>query len=130
MVVVLGIFQITFFIFLVTKFYTLGSAVYILMTIFSIGVMMYLFERDNLNPSYKMLWVVVMLFLPVTGALFYFLWGDTKLTKKQQAALRKIHNNALKYHKPNDAAVKKLAEWDAGLAKQARFLNDYAKATP
>ena len=128
--IILGLFQICFFMFLVTKFYTIGSAVYVLMTIFSIGVMMYLFERDNLNPSYKILWVVVMLFLPVTGALFYFLWGDTKLTKKQQAALIKIRDNWLKHKQNNDTAIEKLAQRDAGLAKQARFLNDYAKATP
>ena len=60
------------------------------MTIFSIGVMLYILERDNINPSYKLLWVIIMMLLPVTGAAFFFLWGDTKLTRKQQAYLKKF----------------------------------------
>ena len=94
---VLALLQILMFIVLVSRFYTLGSAVYLMMTVFSVAVMLYLFERDNLNPSYKLLWVVVMVLLPVTGALFYFLWGDTKLTKKQQLEINKIRDNAWKY---------------------------------
>ena len=128
--VVLGLFQMALFIVLVLKFYTIGPAIYFAMTFFSIIIMLYLFERDNLNPSYKLLWILVMVMLPVSGALFYFLWGDTKLTKKQQAAIRKIRDRAWRYHDENPDAVEKLEQHDPGLAKQARFLEEFAKATP
>ncbi|MBR2504180.1 MAG: cardiolipin synthase [Oscillospiraceae bacterium] len=130
MAVVLALFQMTLFAVLVTKLYTFGSAIYLFMTVFSIAVMLYLFEKDNLNPSYKLLWVVVMVLLPVTGALFYFLWGDTKLTKKQQLNINKIRDNAWKYHDERPDVLEELAQKDLGLAKQARFLDEYAKATP
>ena len=130
MAIVLAVFQIILFFVLTTSFYTIGPAIYFTMTVISIGVMMYLFERDNLNPSYKILWIVVMVILPVSGALFYLLWGDTKLTKKQQQELVKIRDNAWKYHDSNPDAIHQLEKHDAGLAKQARFLNEYAKATP
>ena len=126
----LGLVQILIFIAFTTKLYTLGTAVYLLMTIFSVGVMLFLFEKDNLNPSYKLLWVIVMFFLPVTGALFYFLWGDTKLTRKQQKAIKDIQYNAWKYQDNNEDILGQLTEQDAGLGRQARFLNDCAKATP
>ena len=128
--IILALFQITLFFVLITSFYTIGPTIYFTMTIISIGVMMYLFERDNLNPSYKLLWVVVMVVFPVSGALFYLLWGDTKLTKKQQCELVRIRDNAWKYHDSNDDAIAQLKKHDAGLAKQARFLNEFAKATP
>ena len=128
--VVLALFQILLFAVLVSKFYTLGSAVYLMMMVFSVAVMLYLFERDNLNPSYKLLWVVVMVLLPVTGALFYFLWGDTKLTKKQRMEINKIRDNAWKYHDKRPEVLEEIGKIDAGLTKQARFLDDYAKATP
>lgn len=127
---VLALLQILMFIVLVSRFYTLGSAVYLMMTVFSVAVMLYLFERDNLNPSYKLLWVVVMVLLPVTGALFYFLWGDTKLTKKQQLEINKIRDNAWKYRDERPEVLEAIGKIDAGLVKQARFLDDYAKATP
>ena len=128
--VVLALFQILLFVVLVSKFYTLGSAVYFMMMVFSVAVMLYLFERDNLNPSYKLLWVVVMVLLPVTGALFYFLWGDTKLTKKQKMEINKIRDNAWKYHDERPEVLEEIGKIDAGLIKQARFLDDYANATP
>ena len=96
MAVILALFQFVLFAVLVTRLYTLGSAIYVMMMVFSIAVMLFLFEKDNLNPSYKLLWVVVMVLLPVTGALFYFLWGDTKLTRKQQREINKIRDNAWK----------------------------------
>ena len=128
--VVLAGVQITGFILLTTRLYTLGSAIYAFLTIFSIAIMLYLFEKDNLNPSYKLLWIIIMVFLPVTGALFYFLWGDTKLTKRQQEEINKIHANAWKYHDSNDDAIVKADEYNPAVAKQMRFLTDYAKATP
>ena len=130
MAVILALFQIVLFVVLVTRLYTLGSAIYVMMMVFSIAVMLFLFEKDNLNPSYKLLWVVVMVLLPVTGALFYFLWGDTKLTKKQQREINKIRDNAWKYHDERPEVLEELRKTDSGLAKQARFLDEYAKATP
>ena len=43
--VFLGIFQITLFFVLVTRFYTVGSTIYSVLTIISVGIMLYLFER-------------------------------------------------------------------------------------
>ena len=54
-VVLLALIQILAFIMLTTRLYTIGSAIYVVLIMFSIGVMLYLFERDNLNPAYKLL---------------------------------------------------------------------------
>lgn len=126
---VLALFQIGLFVTLITKFYTVGPTVYLLMMLFSIGVMLYLFERDNLNPSYKLLWIVVMAVLPVTGAVFYFLWGDTKLTPKQRRGIKAIQENAAKYSVKNEEALEHLEKSNPKLAKQAKYLENYADAT-
>ncbi len=128
--IVLGLFQIVLFTVLITRFYTIGPAIYLFMTLFSILIMLYLFERDNLNPSYKLLWIVIMVALPVTGAVFYFLWGDTKLTKKQQKAIGKIRENAWQYHDERPGVLEDLYRTDPAIAKQAKFLDEFAKATP
>ena len=129
MAIMLALFQITLFFVLITRFYTIGPAIYFTMTVFSIAVMLYLFERDNLNPSYKLLWILVMVILPVSGALFYFLWGDTKLTKKQMLALAGIKKTATEHTPHNDDAVIQLEKHRPHLAKQARYLKKYADAT-
>ena len=88
--VLLALIQITTFILLTSRLYTLGSSIYMALMVFSIGIMLYLFERDNLNPSYKLLWTVVMVIFPVTGALFYFFWGggDSRLFIKNLESLK------------------------------------------
>ena len=80
MIGILAIFQVALFVWMTKRLYTVGTLAYVLLTLFSILIMLYVFEKDNMNPSYKIIWLVVMAVFPVSGALFYFLWGDTKLT--------------------------------------------------
>ena len=125
---ILALLQLSIFMVLITEFYTIGPAIYLFMTIFSIAVMLYLFERDNLNPSYKLIWIIVMVILPGTGAIFYFLWGDTKLTKKQQSVLSKIRDNAVLHIHKKPENLEKLNDINPSLAKQAAYLDRYANA--
>ena len=129
MAIILAAFQIFLFFVIITKFYKVGTAIYFVMTVFSIGVMLYLFERDNINPSYKLLWVIIMMILPVTGAVFYFLWGDTKLTRKQQDYLKKVYTTAKEHKIENPDALRVLEEKSPQLAKQAKYLEKFADAT-
>lgn len=124
----MAVFQILLFFILITEFYRIGPTIYLLMTLFSIAVMLYLFERDNLNPSYKLLWILVMAILPVTGAVFYFLWGDTKLTKKHQAIVTAIQANAAQHLKSDPRCIENLNLYDPRIAKQAKFLERFANA--
>lgn len=125
---VLAVFQFGIFFVLITKFYQFGPAIYLFMTIFSIFVMLYLFERDNLNPSYKLLWLIVIVVLPFTGAVFYFLWGDTKLTKRHQKIVENIKSNAIKHLKTDPKTIENLRAYDPRIAKQANFLEKFASA--
>ncbi|MEG1142066.1 MAG: PLD nuclease N-terminal domain-containing protein, partial [Clostridia bacterium] len=41
----------------------------------------------QLNPSYKIAWIVFIMFLPIPGILVYLLWGNNKLPKVIQKKL-------------------------------------------
>ena len=127
---IVALLQVVLFFMLTTRLYAAGSTAYFLLMVFSIMIMLYVFEKDNMNPSYKIIWIIVMAVFPVSGALFYFLWGDTKLTKKQQ---KRFAQSADRFHKqmqPNPQLIEKLAQADSGLAKQATYLekNGWAPA--
>lgn len=128
--VVLAIVQLFVFAGLIKSFYTLGTTVYLLMILFSVAVMMYILEKDNLNPSYKLVWILAMVVFPVTGAVFYFLWGDTKLTKKQRRLMQEIQNHGREQIEPNRRLCEKIKAIDPGLGKQAKYLHDAAYAPP
>jgi len=127
---IIALFQTWMFFFLTTKLYTVGSTAYVLLMIFSVLIMLYVFEKDNMNPSYKIIWILVMAVFPVSGALFYFLWGDTKLTRKQQKQIQQQEDRMRRRMRPNPAVVEKLNRIDRGLGKQAFFLerNGHAPA--
>ena len=127
---ILALFQMAAFMWMTTKLYAVGTFAYILLMVFSILIMLYMFEKDNMNPSYKIIWVLVMAFFPVSGALFYFLWGDTKLTRKQQRRLQAVRERTHRRLKPNPQLIEKISATDRGLGKQAFYLerNGYAPA--
>ena len=127
-IVLLALFQICFFITITFRFYTAGAAVYLLMTIFSVLIMLYMFERDDMNPAYKISWLIVMILLPVTGALFYALWGDTKMTPRQKRKMERIAERTNKVMKPDQRIIDRVSLTDKNLAKQMRYLQNVAKA--
>ena len=74
MIGILALFQGALFVWMTTQLYTVGTFAYVLLSVFSVLIMLYIFEKDNMNPSYKIVWMIVMAVFPVSGALFYFLW--------------------------------------------------------
>ncbi len=104
-----------------------GPTIYFLMTLFSVITMVYVVERDNLNPSYKILWILFMVVFPVTGALMYFFWGNRKLTKNHQEKLELIQIDNEKIFLQNDKILNEIKLKDVNLEKQARYLSNIAK---
>ncbi|MEG1549531.1 MAG: PLDc N-terminal domain-containing protein [Ruthenibacterium sp.] len=58
---------------------TLGTVAYTLLTLVSVLVVVIVFERDNLNPAYKIMWVLLVVAMPVSGAVFYLWWGNPRI---------------------------------------------------
>ncbi|MFQ9681740.1 MAG: PLD nuclease N-terminal domain-containing protein [Ruthenibacterium lactatiformans] len=48
-----------------------GTVAYIILTLVSVLVVIAVIERDNINPAYKIMWLLIVVALPVTGAVFY-----------------------------------------------------------
>ncbi len=119
---ILALFQAALFIWMTTQLYSVGTFAYILLSVFSVLIMLYVFEKDNMNPSYKIVWMLVMAVFPVSGALFYFLWGDTKVTRKQARRLESAGRRMYKRMVPNPQLIEKLSVIDRGLGKQAYYL--------
>lgn len=125
---ILAVFQICLFFVLSTRLYATGTIVYLIMTIFSIMVMLYLLEKDNVNSSYKILWILIMAIFPISGAVFYFLWGDTKMTRKQEKKMYAVIERTRRQKGPRPAAKEELASLDTGIERQIRYLEKMAFA--
>ena len=42
----------------------------------------------KVNPEYKIIWIILLMFMPIVGFVTYMLWGNTKTPKKQIKILR------------------------------------------
>ena len=78
---VLALLQIGVFIALALNFARLGTVFYTVVTIVSALCAVLVFEKTNTNPAYKMMWMLIILLMPMTGVDVY---------KRQTYRLRKI----------------------------------------
>ncbi len=126
----LAVVQIVLFYLIVISVRGLSPWVYLAMVVLSVAVLLYLFEADSINPSYKLSWVVFMIVFPVTGALFYRLFGSNKLTRKERARLERSVSRARNATPDNTGEIERITARDRDQGKQATFLSAMAVAPP
>ncbi len=81
--------QISFLIYALYSLNVFALSVYILFQLISSATTIRIVS-NQINPSYKIAWIVLILSIPFLGLLFYIMWGrgrNPKTTKKRIAAL-------------------------------------------
>ena len=78
--------QITLIIFVVLEFQRYFFYFYLIGILFSILILLFLIN-SNMNPSYKIAWIIPIMLFPQLGWIFYALFSSgrfSKVTKKKQ----------------------------------------------
>ena len=127
-IVLLALLQMGLFYLLTVRLYTAGAVIYYFMVLFSLMTVLYVFERDDMNPAYKIFWMLNMVVFPVTGAVFYVMYGDTKMTPKQKRHIERVMERTAKVMVYNPQVTEKIERLDKGMARQARYLERQAHA--
>ena len=90
--------------FLVCYLYFLSSYskfVGISFTIVNILVLLFLISKDD-NPSYKLIWIVVILGVPMIGGILYVLFGNKRASRRLGMRISEEHKQYLEAMQPND----------------------------
>lgn len=77
------------------------------------------------NPAYKIIWIIVLMFLPIGGFVAYILWGNNKTPKKTKEKLKKEilkSTNALTYR---EEIIDQITNVDR--KKEAKYLTNVTK---
>ena len=94
------------FIMMLPKWLKMNAVVvYFLIEVVSIFLLCHLMSEDT-NAAYKILWLVIILLLPVSGHVMYELWGKEGSNERQH---REIHE-ALEFYKSKKQPEQKLQE--------------------
>lgn len=128
MIGVLALIQIGVFAAMFLWFNTLGTAAYTLITIISVLVVVIVFERDNLNPAYKIMWVLLVVAMPVSGAVFYLWWGNRRISPRKAKQFHEIEKNAAAAMIQQNAIMERLQKQDSTLTRSAVYLQHCGSA--
>jgi len=81
-----------------------------------ISVIYIIYKRQN--PAYKIIWIILLMFMPVVGFVAYMLWGNNKTPKnikrklkKEQEQSKTLKNNEYIYKQIKEENRKKEAEY-------------------
>ncbi|MDD3428743.1 MAG: cardiolipin synthase [Oscillospiraceae bacterium] len=118
----LAILQVGFLLGIILKFAHAGSYLYTVITIVSVLLCIILFEKDDINPAYKMMWIAIVILLPITGAIFYIMWGNRKLSKKTSIRFQTIEANARSVMVRDNHLYDKLSQNSMSLLRCSEYL--------
>ncbi len=78
---VLILLQVILLVVVVFRLSSYGPVIYGGLEFLSIVIVIWVMVK-NINPIYKLAWCVAILLFPLTGGVFYLLWGNKRLPKK------------------------------------------------
>lgn len=123
--------QIALIIFVVIKFQEYFFYFYLIGILFSVLILLFLIN-SNMNPSYKIAWIIPIMLFPQLGWIFYALFSSgkfSKVTKKKQKSYYAKHIEDLsKVILKDKEILHKLKEEDIIAMRQAKYLIDYGES--
>ncbi len=125
---VLILVQIALFAVLFAFFSQIGTTAYIALTILGVLVIVAVIEHDNINPAYRIMWILIVVLLPVTGTLFYLWWGSVFVKKKCADRFAATECEARAAMRPDPEALDGLISADPTLRRSVEYLSCYASA--
>jgi cardiolipin synthase len=85
-------------------------------------------EKDDLNPAYKLMWMLIIVILPVFGMLVYLTWGHRTVPRRKRRRMQQIDQRYKEAARQDEATMEALAAQDAALGQSAHYLEKYASS--
>ena len=110
--------QFLFFFFVLLYINSLGPYIYIILEVIAILSLLFVINSDY-EYSFKLIWSIVILAVPILGVGLYLLIGNSKLTSKRLRRMAKVteetnylyrYDTTLKYKFENEAIQKQICK--------------------
>ncbi len=113
--------------YLTSLFWTLGTYYtysYVVFQLIGVALSVYIVSRD-INPSYKIAWIIAILTFPIFGVMFYVFFGNSHSGDRLRKRMRHYSDFERKNLPQNEELFKKLSKESNSAAKQAEYLFRY-----
>lgn len=96
-----------------------------LIQVISILLILWLVSQE-INPAYKLAWTILILAVPIAGAVIYFLFGKSRLARDLHRQLEQAASESADYLKEEPADRKNIDNMDIEAGRQSQYIRDYA----
>lgn len=114
--------------YLISLFWTLGTTYtysYFAFVILGLIITIKIVSSD-INPSYKIAWIIVILTFPIFGVMFYVFFGNSHSGDRLRKRMNRYNEEERLLLSQYTDSLEKLAEDSDGARKQALYLLSYA----
>lgn len=125
-VCIIGILlQVAYLVMVFLTFGTLYTYSYFIFLGLGIALSLYIYNRD-INPSYKLAWIFVILSFPLFGVMFYIFFGNSHSGDRLRKRMMLYSDESKVLLPQDDELMAALHRDDPAAEKQAKYLYDYS----
>lgn len=115
------VLQVLWIIFTVVVLRNRFPVVDLLMNVISVIAILWLVNKD-INPAYKLAWTILILAVPVAGAVIYLMFGKSKLGHEMQEKLDASFQEASVYLRQDEEVLRRLEEESKAACRQSAYI--------
>ncbi|MHC1721103.1 MAG: cardiolipin synthase [Clostridiaceae bacterium] len=104
-------------------------AFYAISLILSLVALLWILN-NNINPTYKIAWIIPILIFPVFGGLFYFYFGGHRLSMKIRVKMNYIEAKTRETLIAQSKLINDMGIENETASKQSRYIQDYSGYPP
>ena len=93
----------------------------VLFLLLRIGTILYIVYR-NINPAYKIIWIIFIMAFPVAGFLFFVFFGNSRIPKRLKNRIQSIMDGTSRFLPRNDTVYRALKSENEDAYRQAEYL--------
>jgi cardiolipin synthase A/B len=129
LLVIALVFQLTLLIGVIVKFQQYFVVFYVISMAISLAAVLWI-VNNNINPAYKIAWIITILIFPFFGGLFYFVFGGNRLSKRTKQKMNSIDLKTKETLMPRKPVIEEMAELNETAAKQSAYIQNYSFYPP
>ncbi len=119
---VIILFQLLFILLIPLYFSAEVELINIALRLLSLVMAVYVLNKADLNPSYKMAWIIVILLFPLIGGMLYLLLGDKRIPKHLQLQHLVNFQKTSQIFRQNEKAMQEVAADNLHIHNQFDYL--------
>ena len=118
--------QVAVLVLMITQFSNYYVWFYGVCYVISIVVTLWILNNSELNPTYKLAWIVAILLFPIFGGLFYLMFGRSRHSRMIRRSVSLENQSFRAFLKPDPEILEEITEQNPDAGAQVRYLQRYS----